>query len=106
MVEHLIATEVSKQMDHPVVQRIVLVVGHRVRVPGVKDPVSESVRPTEDEGVAVGQGGGDLADEERLPRLRDAEVEVVVPGDEAAVAHGAKRRPEGGPAGRGAIQYT
>ena len=50
----------SSQMDHPVVQRSVLVVRHGFRVPGVKDPVAERVRPTEDEGVAVREGGGDL----------------------------------------------
>ena len=49
--------------------------------------------------MAVGESGGDVADEERLLRLRDAEVEVVVPGDEAAVADGAQRGPAGGPAG-------
>ena len=62
-------------------------------------PVTESVCGAEDEGVAVGESGGDVADEERLLRLRDAEVEVVVPGDEAAMAGGAERGPTGGPAG-------
>ena len=43
--------------------------------------------------MPVGEGGGDGSDEERLLRLRDADVEVVVPGDEAAVPDQCPPRP-------------
>ena len=51
-------------------------------------PVSERVRRADDKRVPFGEGGGDVPDEERLLRFRDADVEVVVPRNEAAVPDG------------------
>ena len=51
-------------------------------------PVSERIRRADDKRVPVGEGGGDVPHEERLLRFRDADVEVVVPRDEAAVPDG------------------
>ena len=48
-------------------------------------PVSERSRRSDDERVPVGEGGGDVPDEERFLRFRDADVEVIVPRNKAAV---------------------